>query len=111
LLGAFLLSNVSRFDWHAIRNTTSGGGTELPIPEHSLGARAMNRSILTLDKASRASRRQEVQDLWSADERRARAEAGKRRRQQLVRILEEAWEPEIWAVGAPGDEDLPRLAG
>jgi hypothetical protein len=73
--------------------------------------RAMNRSTLTFDKSSRASRRQDIQDRWSADERRARAEAGRRRRQQLARMLEEAWEPEIWAVGAPGDEDLPRLAG
>jgi hypothetical protein len=71
----------------------------------------MNQSIFPLDKLSRTSRRQEIQDQWSDDERRARAAAGRRRRQELVQMLEEAWEPEIWAVGAPGDEDLSRLAG
>jgi hypothetical protein len=70
----------------------------------------MKPSILPLHK-SRDSRRREIQANWSPAERRARADAGRQRRRQLAELLIDPAEQEIWAVGAPGSDDLPRLAG
>lgn len=58
-----------------------------------------------------AHRAREIRGQWSPQERRQRAEEGRRLRGEFVRrIVESQYEPEIWAVGAPGDEDLQRIA-
>ncbi|HZN34926.1 MAG TPA: hypothetical protein VFB80_13950 [Pirellulaceae bacterium] len=59
----------------------------------------------------RDARRQRIRDAWSPAERSARAEAAQQRREDLARLLFGAPALEIWAVGAPGDDDLARLAG
>ncbi len=71
----------------------------------------MTRALLPLPKPDVTHRLREIQARWSPDERRARAAEGHRRRQQLFTLISCPAEPEIWAVGAPGDDDLPRLAG
>lgn len=75
----------------------------------------MHQTLIPLDKthrnSNRQARRQEIQAQWSADERSARAAAGRRRQEQLAQLLFDQAEPEIWAVGAPCDRDLSRLAG
>jgi hypothetical protein len=54
----------------------------------------------------------EIQAGWSPQERRARAIEGRRRMQELFRMVERAsTDPEIWAVGALADDDLQRLVG
>ena len=54
----------------------------------------------------------EIQAQWSPQERRQRAAEGRRRLQEFLRLVEEpSAETEIWAVGAPCDDDLPRLVG
>ena len=58
-----------------------------------------------------ARRAREVRGQWSPQERRHRAEEGRRLRSEFVRrIVQAQYEPEIWAVGALGDEDLQRIA-
>ena len=75
------------------------------------GIRAMNTSILTLPRLTSDFRRQAIQDSWSDGERRARAAAGQRHREQLADLLLDPADQEIWAVGAPCSDDLSRLAG
>jgi hypothetical protein len=63
------------------------------------------------NQSSLAVRIREIQRQWSPKERVRRAELGQRRlREFLQRILQPPIEPEIWAVGAIGDEDIRRLA-
>lgn len=71
----------------------------------------MSRSVLPLPKSSRETRRREIQANWSPEERRARAAAGRRRQEKLAEMLHDPCDQEIWAVGAPGSDDLSRLAG
>lgn len=53
-----------------------------------------------------------IQSRWSIDERRQRAEEGRRRTREFVRLLnDQDFEPEIWAVGAPAWDDVRRIAG
>jgi hypothetical protein len=59
-----------------------------------------------------ARRAREIRGHWSPQERQQRAEEGRRLRREFVRrIVEAPCEPEIWAVGAIGDEDMQRIAG
>ena len=54
----------------------------------------------------------EIQAGWSAQERRARAQEGRRRMQEFLNLVEcPPADPEIWAVGALADDDLLRLVG
>ena len=71
----------------------------------------MTRALLLLPRPDVTHRLREIQAQWSPAERRARASEGRRRREQLFGIIACPTEPEIWAVGAPGNDDLPRLAG
>ena len=71
----------------------------------------MRHSTTPRRETPRDARRQKIRESWSPSERRARAEAARRRREDLARLLFGAPELEIWAVGAPGDDDLARLAG
>jgi hypothetical protein len=73
----------------------------------------MNHALLPMRSRTRSSRRSEIQSHWSDGERRARAAAGRRRLRQLADLLfgDTEQEPELWAVGAPTRDDLPRLAG
>ena len=66
-----------------------------------------------MPSGTRSSRRSDIQAHWSDGERRARAAAARRRTRQLAELLfgEAEQEPELWAVGAPTRDDLPRLAG
>jgi hypothetical protein len=59
-------------------------------------------------------RAQRIQALWSADERRRRARDGQRRARALMTMLSAVIdrrerEPAIWAVGAPGVDDVCRI--
>lgn len=58
-----------------------------------------------------ARRTREIRGHWTPQERRQRAEVGRRLRHEFVRrIVDAPCEPEIWAVGAIGDEDMQRIA-
>jgi hypothetical protein len=72
----------------------------------------MSFSTTSARKSNIAPRVRQIQARWSSDERRQRAEEGRRRRQQLFDLLtSSSSEPEIWAVGAPADDDMRRVAG
>jgi hypothetical protein len=72
----------------------------------------MNATTYADSSAVIADRVREIQSQWSPQERRRRAETGRRLRNEFIRrLIDIPAEPEIWAVGAPGDEDLQRLAG
>ena len=71
----------------------------------------MNHSSPTLQESLIAHRVREIQGRWTPQERRRRAEAGRRLRREFVRcIVDMPTEPEIWAVGALDDADLQRIA-
>ena len=72
----------------------------------------MERSSVTDRNSPIGPRLHHIQAGWSADERRQRAEEGRRRMVELGQLLSDATaEPEIWAVGALVSDDLRRLAG
>jgi hypothetical protein len=53
-----------------------------------------------------------IQATWSTDQRRRRAETGRRRMNELYRLItRDQDESEIWAVGAPAWIDITRAAG
>jgi hypothetical protein len=59
-------------------------------------------------------RAQRIQATWSADERRRRAHDGQRRARALISMISAVIdrgdrEPAIWAVGAPGIDDVCRI--
>lgn len=55
---------------------------------------------------------QELQSSWSAEEMRQRAAMGRRKTQKLLRLVTTSVsEPELWAVGSIGPDDLLRLVG
>jgi hypothetical protein len=72
----------------------------------------MSHSATFVRNSGIAPRVRQIQARWSSDERRQRAEEGRRRREQLFALLTSTREePEIWAVGAPADDDMRRVAG
>lgn len=55
---------------------------------------------------------EEAQARWSAEERRQRAALGRRRAQELMRLIDGASsDADLWAVGSVGADDLARLVG
>lgn len=80
-------------------------------PKQLMERRIMTSTTSPKLSSSIARRVREVRGQWSPQERRQRAEEGRRLRSEFVRrIVEAQYEPEIWAVGALGDEDLQRIA-
>ena len=72
----------------------------------------MNHATSPKPESTIAKRVRQIRDRWSPQERLRRAEVGRRRSLEFMRrIIEVPVEPEIWAVGALGDEDLRRIAG
>lgn len=57
------------------------------------------------------TRMREIRATWSADERKRRAETGRRRVREFMQLIEiESGDPsDLWAVGAATWDDLQRL--
>ena len=71
----------------------------------------MQRSIRNTQRTDLRPKLRDIQSKWSPDQRRRRAETGRRRMNELYRlIIRDEEEPEIWAVGAPAWDDVSRLA-
>lgn len=63
-------------------------------------------------KSHIARQLQETQSRWSSEERRERAAQGRRKTEELFRLVSDCMpEPDVWAVGSIGPDDLLRLAG
>lgn len=71
----------------------------------------MQRRIHNPERADLQPKLRKIQSSWSTDQRRRRAETGRRRLNELYRLItQDQEEPEIWAVGAPAWDDVSRLA-
>jgi hypothetical protein len=72
----------------------------------------MNSTIRALHRTDITPRIRAIQAAWSPQERRARAEFGRRKIREFLDLLAASSpDNEIWAVGAPSGDDVPRLVG
>ena len=72
----------------------------------------MIRTVSSADAPLADSCLDQIQSRWSPEVRRQRETEGRRRARDFVRdFLASPAEPEIWAVGSLGQDDLQRLVG
>jgi hypothetical protein len=72
----------------------------------------MSAATLRIDHTTVFQRVRDIRAAWTSRERCQRAREGRHRFQEFLGLIAGSpSESEIWAVGAPTDTDLKRLAG